>query len=209
MNLDNQVCVVIDYGLGNIASVVNMIRKVGGRAIVANSRDDILSAPKLILPGVGSFDHGVEQLHSLNLFSAIQEKSHDNTPLLGICLGMQLLANKSEEGHLQGLGLIDAEFKRFSFDSKTSFRVPHVGWNTIDIVKQNPLLLQNEGEEQRFYFTHSYLAVCSSEESIIASTEYGCRFPCIYHRDHTYGVQFHPEKSHKFGMTMIKNFLTI
>lgn len=209
MNLDHQPCVVIDYKLGNIASVLNMIRKVGGKATVASSKDEILSASKLILPGVGSFDHGIEQLHSLDFFSAIQEKSHDNTPLLGICLGMQLLANKSEEGNSQGLGLIDAEFKRFSFDGTSPFRVPHVGWNTVNVVKPSPLFSPDRSEEQRFYFTHSYLAVCASDESIIASTEYGHSFPCIYHRDRTYGVQFHPEKSHKFGMSMIKNFLAI
>jgi imidazole glycerol-phosphate synthase subunit HisH len=209
MNLDGGSCVVIDYKLGNIASVINMIRKVGGKATVASSKEEILSASKLILPGVGSFDHGIEQLHSLDFFSAIQEKSNSDTPLLGICLGMQLLANKSEEGNSQGLGLINAEFKRFSFESTDKFRIPHVGWNTIDIIKSNPLLCQDINQEQRFYFTHSYHAVCANEESILANTNYGHNFPCVYHNGNTYGVQFHPEKSHKFGMTIIKNFLDI
>ncbi len=209
MNSNNESCVVVDYQLGNIASVVNMIRKVGGKAVVASSKEEILTATKLILPGVGAFDHGIEQLHKLDFFTAIQDKAVDGTPLLGICLGMQLLAHHSEEGSSSGLGLIDAEFQKFSFDSTSTLRVPHVGWNNVSAVKSNPLLPTDSNTEQRFYFTHSYYAVCANLDSVIATAEYGQKFPAVYHHNHIYGAQFHPEKSHRFGMTMIKNFLDI
>jgi glutamine amidotransferase len=121
---------------------------------------------------------------------------------------MQLLANISEEGKLKGLGLIDAEIKRFSFETKSSFRVPHVGWNHVQVVKDNPLIPGN-GSEQRFYFTHSYHAVCRQEKDILAITEYGYTFTSAYCRKNIYGVQFHPEKSHRFGLALIKNFVKL
>lgn len=200
--------IIVDYGLGNIASVLNMVRKVGGNAKISNHRDEILKDSKIILPGVGSFDHGVNQLQSLNLFSAIREVASKGTPILGICLGMQLLANRSEEGGLKGLGLIDAEFKLFDFDKKTTLRIPHVGWNHVRVVKDNPLI-PNDDSEQRFYFTHSFHAVCAREADVLATTEYGYPFTAAYCRDKIFGVQFHPEKSHRFGMALIKKFLEL
>ncbi len=200
--------IVVDFGLGNIASVVNMIGKAGGIAIISTKREDILAASRIILPGVGAFDHGIEQLHALNLFSAIQEKASKNTPLLGICLGMQLLGNRSGEGRLNGLGLIDAEFKRFSFENKRMYRVPHVGWNDVLVEKVSPLLPKNGGE-LRFYFTHSYHAVCKNDEDILTTTEYGYRFTSAYCRKNVFGVQFHPEKSHRFGMALFQKFLEL
>jgi imidazole glycerol-phosphate synthase subunit HisH len=200
---------IIDSGLGNIASVANIVRKIGGNPIISRDRKTILSASKLILPGVGAFDHGIEQLHRLDFFSPIKDCCGNGTPLLGICLGMQLLANKSEEGSAQGLGLVDAEFKKFSFDPQLPLRVPHVGWNKVNIVKSNPLFSNDELNDRRFYFTHSYHAVCNDKESILATTSYGIDFTSIYYKDNVYGVQFHPEKSHKFGMAMMKKFLEI
>lgn len=199
---------IVHYGLGNIASVANMIRKAGGTARISNKRDEILAASKIVLPGVGSFDHGIEQLHSLNLFSAIQEKAAEGAPLLAICLGMQLLANRSDEGGLSGLGLINAEFKRFSFDSNLPFRVPHVGWNHVSVEKENPLI-PKDGSEQRFYFTHSYHALCKDPANVLTTTEYGCPFISAYSRNKVFGVQFHPEKSHLFGMALITRFLEL
>jgi glutamine amidotransferase len=199
---------VVHYGLGNIASVANMIRKVGGMAKISNNRDEILSASKIILPGVGSFDHGIEQLHALDLFSVVLGKAAEGTPLLAICLGMQLLANRSDEGHLNGLGLINAEFKRFQFDSHSPYRVPHVGWNHVRVEKENPLI-PKDCSEQRFYFTHSYHAVCKDQTDVLTTTEYGYPFTSAYSRKNVFGVQFHPEKSHSFGMTLIKRFLEL
>jgi len=200
--------VIINYGLGNLASVLNMVRKVGGNASVSSDPNEILSATKLILPGVGSFDYGVSQLHSLGLISVIQEMASKGTPTLGLCLGMQLLAKRSEEGQLDGLGFIDAEIRRFSFNSNSTFHIPHVGWNHVSVVKENPLI-PNDGSEQRFYFTHSYHAVCSNEADVLAMTEYGYPFCSAYSRDNIFGVQFHPEKSHRFGKALIKRFLEL
>lgn len=199
---------IVQYGLGNIASVVNMIRKVGGKSKVTNNRDEIFAASKIILPGVGSFDHGIEQLRKLNLFSVLKEKATKGTPLLGICLGMQLLANRSEEGRSKGLGLIDADFKKFSFENDSTYRVPHVGWNHVNVVKKNPLFTKT-GNEQRFYFTHSYYAICKNQTDVLATTEYGILFTSVYSRDNIYGLQFHPEKSHRFGMLLIKRFIEL
>ncbi|MBU2538853.1 MAG: imidazole glycerol phosphate synthase subunit HisH [Proteobacteria bacterium] len=200
--------VVVDYGMGNIASVANMIRKVGGSAEVSGELNRIQAATKVILPGVGSFDHGVIQLQTLGIFSAIQKIAKQGVPILGICLGMQLLSKGSEEGKLGGLGVIDAEFKRFSFEGIPPLHVPHVGWNYVSVAKKNSLIC-DDGSEQRFYFTHSYHAVCNTEADILATTEYGYRFPSAYCRDNVFGVQFHPEKSHRFGMAVIKNFLEL
>lgn len=199
---------IINYGLGNIASVSNMIRKCGGKAKVCSTKDAILAADRLILPGVGSFDHGIENLHKLKLFTAILEKAGSGTLLLGICLGMQLLSKRSDEGSLNGLGLIDAEFKRFAFDSNSPYRVPHVGWNQVIVEKDNPLI-DNDGNEQRFYFTHSYHAVCNKQADVLLSTEYGYKFTSGYSCNNVYGVQFHPEKSHRFGMAMFRKFMEL
>jgi len=199
---------IINYGLGNISSVLNMVRKAGGVANISNDGGEIAKASKLILPGVGAFDHGVSQLQVLGLFEIIQKMGSDGIPILGICLGMQLLANRSEEGHLKGLGLINAEFKRFSFDRQLSLRIPHVGWNQVVSVKENPLILSDK-KEQRFYFTHSYHAVCANEDDVFATVEYGYSFAAAYRRGDIFGVQFHPEKSHRFGMALIQKFLEL
>ena len=200
--------IIVDSGLGNIASVLNMVRRGGGRAKTSGQPDDILAASKVILPGVGAFDHGIDQLQKLGLFAAIQDWAAGGAPLLGICLGMQLLGNGSEEGKRDGLGLIQADFKRFSFEGGGSLPIPHVGWNEVSCAKKNPLI-SNDGGEQRFYFTHSYHAVCDNEEDVLARTEYGGEFTAAYSRESIYGVQFHPEKSHRFGMALIKNFLDL
>jgi glutamine amidotransferase len=202
--------VIIDYGLGNIASVLNMVRKEGGVAKISREPGDVLSASKLILPGVGAFDHGIDLLKKHNLFEPIQQRAASGAPLLGICLGMQLLGCRSEEGQHTGLGLVEANFTRFSFEAHgtTGLRVPHVGWNQVNVTKPNPLI-SGDGSEQRFYFTHSYHAVCVDETDVMATTEYGYPFAAAFSRDNVYGVQFHPEKSHRFGMALLRNFLSL
>ena len=197
---------VVDYGAGNLASVANMVRKVRGSPKISSSPDDVRGASRLILPGVGAFDHGIEQLHNLGLFSAIQESAAKGTPILGICLGMQLLARRSEEGTRSGLELIDAEFKKFEFEPESRLRVPHVGWNHVKVTSEQPGI-SLDADDLRFYFTHSYYAVCANEDDVIATAEFGHTFACAYRRENTIGVQFHPEKSHRFGMALIASFI--
>ena len=200
--------VIVDYACGNIASVLNMIHKAGGDAIVSDSHEVIGQATKLILPGVGAYDHGMSHLHAKQLPAILQARAAAGVPLLGICLGMQLLAQGSEEGKMPGLGLIAAKFKRFTFEADSTMRVPHVGWNTVQIKKSNPLIADNQ-EENRYYFVHSYYAACADESDILGTTEYGHHFPSAYSKENVYGVQFHPEKSHWFGLSLIKQFLKV
>jgi glutamine amidotransferase len=200
--------VIINYGMGNLASVSNMIRKVGGDCMVSDDADEISVASKLVLPGVGAFDHGIKQLHSLGLFNVIRDAAREGIPILGICLGMQLLTRRSEEGVLDGLSLIDAECVKFSFDSHSRLRIPHVGWNIIKIRKENPLV-QNDLTEPRFYFTHSFYVICNNPDDILATANYGDEFVCAFQHKSTFGVQFHPEKSHRFGMALMKRFIEL
>lgn len=200
--------VIVDYECGNIASVLNMIRKAGGDATVSGSHEVIQQASKLVLPGVGAYDQGMSHLHAKQLPEILQARAAAGVPLLGICLGMQLLGLGSEEGKIPGLGLIAARFKRFVFNADSAMRIPHVGWNTVHTQKTNPLIPSDQ-EEKRYYFDHSYYAVCAHEEDILATTEYGHGFPSAYSRESVYGVQFHPEKSHRFGLSLIKQFLDI
>jgi glutamine amidotransferase len=199
------VILIVDYQAGNIASVLNMIRKAGGDAVVSGRPEDVERASKLVLPGVGSFDYGMTHLHAKALPQAIKARVAAGVPLLGICLGMQLLGTQSEEGVLPGLGLIDAAFRRFS---NAGLRVPHVGWNTVQVVKENPLM-DKAGEECRYYFVHSYYARCQDHGDVLATTDYGAPFVSAYSRANVFGVQFHPEKSHRFGLDLMKRFLGV
>jgi imidazole glycerol-phosphate synthase subunit HisH len=198
--------VIVDYGSGNPASVLNMVRKVGGTATVSSDPAVIAGATKLILPGVGAFDHGVNRMHELGLFDPFKTKASTGIPVLGICVGAQLLGTGSEEGKLEGLGLVDVEMKKFVAPAGSDLRVPHVGWNTVNIARPNALIPPS-ADEQRFYFTHSYHPVCANEADVLAMADYGYRFAAAFGRGNVYGVQFHPEKSHRFGMALIRNFL--
>lgn len=200
--------VIVDYEAGNVASVLNMIKKSGGQAIVSGSQGDISKATKIILPGVGAFDYGMQHLHEKGLPSLLKERVAAGVPLMGICLGMQLLGLSSEEGEMSGLGLLPARFKRFDFDPVAPLRVPHVGWNTVETTKPNSLIL-DDGLEKRFYFVHSYHAVCDEAADILAICDYGYSFPAAYSRENVYGFQFHPEKSHRFGLDLFRRFLEL
>lgn len=166
----------------------------------------IKNADKIILPGVGAFDTGMKNLLRLGLISVIEEKVlKEKTPILGICLGMQLMTIKSEEGQMKGLGLINAVTKRFNLSE--GYRVPHMGWNTVSIQKKSKLFLGMENQENRFYFVHSYYVECFDKEDILTLTNYGISFVSSFERDNSLGLQFHPKKSHKFGMRLFKNFI--
>jgi glutamine amidotransferase len=200
---------IINYGLGNLNSIQNIISHVGGSSKIINHPDDIGDYDQYILPGVGAFDQGVNGLQANKWIDKLEKRILiDKVPLLGICLGMQLLCRSSEEGKLNGLGWIDAEVKKFSFTENQNLKVPHMGWNTVRVTKQN-LLIQEDGLERRFYFVHSYYVECNDRANVLATSFYGHDFDASFSKGNIYGVQFHPEKSHKFGMQIIKNFIKI
>lgn len=198
---------VIDYGMGNVGSIINMFRKIGVPAILTNDSEQIENADKLILPGVGAFDNGMNKLNESGLADIIKKQAITNQkPLLGICLGMQLLGRNSEEGKENGLGLIPFENKRFAFEGNTDLKIPHMGWDIAERTVTNDPLFGGIDLLQRYYFVHSYYAVCDSEENVLMRCEYGYSFVAAVKNNNIYGVQFHPEKSHKFGMALLENF---
>lgn len=202
---------IIDYGLGNLGSIANMLKAIGEKTIVTSNAEKIHNAEKLILPGVGAFDAGMEQLEKKGLDSVIQREAASGKPILGICLGMQLLGRKSEEGIKAGLGLIPFDNVRFDFSNidetlRKQLKIPHMGWDIVAFKKNVPLLQDIQGT-QRYYFVHSYHAVCDSEENVLMTCDYGYEFAAAVFKDNVYGAQFHPEKSHDFGMKIFENFV--
>ncbi len=201
---------IIDYGAGNIGSIVNMIRKIGMNSQITSDPDTILKAKKLILPGVGHFDYGMNKLIESGLIDVLNKKVLiEKCPILGICLGAQLMTQRSDEGVVKGLGWFDAEVKYFStIDSNVPIRIPHMGWNYVEVVKDTPLS-SDLYEESRYYFVHSYYMQARNESDILFKTNYGNVFASGLNRDNIYAVQFHPEKSHKFGLKLFQNFLKL
>lgn len=199
--------VIVNYGVGNLGSVFNMLKKVGADAVISSDSVEIEKADKLILPGVGAFDEGMKHLQESNLIGILSEKAlARRTPTLGICLGMQLLMQKSEEGDLPGLGWIEGGNVRFRFDdSNGHLKIPHMGWNTVT-VKRHDSLFKDLDQEARFYFVHSYHVVCKREDDVLAKTHHGDDFVSALQSGNIMGTQFHPEKSHKFGMKLLSNF---
>lgn len=204
-----QMIVVIEYGINNVRSIVNKIERLKFVATVGRTESDLRQATKIILPGIGHFAAGMENLRSRGLLNVLNQKVlEERVPVLGICLGMQFLAEWSEEGNAEGLGWIKATVKRFNFPPDTApRRVPHINWNSVSI-KQNSPLLTGVPTDNRFYFVHSYHMECKEQANVVGSTTYGYEFTSIVQKDNIYGTQFHPEKSHGFGLTLIKNFLT-
>lgn len=200
--------IIVDYQMGNVGSVLNMLKKIGCPACVSRDAQQISQASKLVLPGVGAFDTGMRNLAELGLIEILNQKvKRDRTPILGICLGMQLLSRRSEEGMLPGLGWLDAETRAIPLsDSGQRLKIPHMGWNTLAI-KPGQMLFEPMPPEPRFYFVHSYHVVCDHAENIAAVTHYGLDLCAAVCCDNICGVQFHPEKSHKFGMQLLTNFV--
>ena len=197
---------VVSYGVGNIGSILNMLKKLDAEAKLVTKPDDLLDVDQLILPGVGAFDNAMIKLSDLGLDVAIVEKARDKScTILGICLGMQLLANCSEEGDLPGLGLIPAIVNKFNLD--TSLKIPHMGWNTVEFKHNNPLL--KNLEVNKFYFVHSYHVVTNKDEHAVGTTLYDKPFTSMVRNENVFGAQFHPEKSHRYGMQLFRNFLDI
>lgn len=198
---------IIDYGLGNINAFVNVYERLNIPVSVAKTADDLKAATKIILPGVGAFDHAMCKLNNSGMREAIDKLVLDQQlPILGICVGMQILAHSSEEGKLPGLGWINGAAKKFDasgLDSKV--QLPHMGWNSIQPTNTNPLLV-NFNNDSRFYFLHSYYFQCNNQHDTIATTEYCIQFTSAVNSKNIYGVQFHPEKSHQWGIQLLKNF---
>lgn len=199
--------VIVDYGMGNLRAIQNMIHHIGAEAEISSDLKIIAAADRLILPGVGAFDNAIRNIDAMGLRPVLGERVLGaGTPLLGICLGMQLLGEKSEEGTLEGLGYIPGRCIRFDFNgSHEGLKVPHMGWNTMAVSNGNGLFADMP-DEPRFYFVHSYHFVCDEESDVICRTEYGYSFASGIVRGNIAGVQFHPEKSHSFGMKLLANF---
>jgi glutamine amidotransferase len=201
--------VIIDYGLGNLGSIKNMLRKIGFDSEITSDHARIQSAAKLILPGVGAFDQGMKNLEERGLIPLLNKKVlEEKTPILGICLGMQLFTNKSEEGIRKGLSWIDAETIKFdSTKTDKKFPIPHMGWEYVS-EKGNSPLLQDMYEEPKFYFVHSYYVKCKNSNEVILTSDYIHEFDSGFQKENILGVQFHPEKSHKYGVKLLTNFMT-
>ncbi len=198
---------VIDYQIGNVQSVVNMLIRIGCNVKVANHWKEIKSGDKFVLPGVGSFDRGMSNLRNLNLVEALQEEIlQKGKPILGICLGMQLFSVSSEEGIQRGLGWIDGEVIKFKIGEKDrETKIPHMGWNEVKIVREH-LVFKEVKQPMRFYFVHSYHYIMNPYYTV-AVTDYCESFPAVIVKDNIFGVQFHPEKSHIYGMQILRNFV--
>lgn len=195
---------IVDYGVGNIGSIANMLKKVGQEGVIANSTTLLENATHFILPGVGAFDYGMQALKDSGLLSTLEKKVlKQNHPFLGVCLGAQMLGRASEEGKEQGLGWLPFVVKRFSV--LPPLRVPHMGWNVVVPIKDNHLL-QKAAEELRFYFVHSYYMQPDEASLAIGQTPYGHLFVSAVGEKNIFGVQFHPEKSHRFGAALLKQF---
>jgi len=198
---------IVDYGLGNLASIKNMIKKVGGTAEITSDLTKISNADKIILPGVGAFAKGMENLINTGIKSVLDKKAlQDKTPIMGICLGMQLLTKHSEEGNVNGLGWINAQTKKFTFDTSV-YKIPHMGWTDIKITQPEHPIFKNINTNPRYYFVHSYYVICEQKENSLAQADYGITFDCGIVNDNILGFQFHPEKSHRFGMEIMNNFI--
>jgi len=198
---------IIDYKMGNFAAIKNMLKKLGYDSIVTSDPNVVSQAQKIILPGVGSFDYGMENLKKLGLVEVLDQKVlYDKTPILGVCLGMQLLTKSSEEGKCNGLGYLDAKTIKFKFDvNNYNLKIPNMGWNTIKKLRKKSIL-DSDSNEQRFYFVHSYHVVCENHDDVLSITHYGIDFVSAFQNENIIGCQFHPEKSHKFGLEVLKNF---
>jgi glutamine amidotransferase len=197
---------VVDYGVANLGSMLNMLRKVGVEAERVGTPEGLKGASKIVLPGIGAFDHGMSALAERGLIEPLRKKALDErVPVLGVCLGMQMLGGGSEEGESNGLGLVEAKCQRFRPAEGSGLKVPHMGWGQISPRRASPLLA-GLGEQSRFYFVHSYHLVCDDPEDVLAHSRYGIDFVSVIERGNIFGVQFHPEKSHRFGMALLRNF---
>lgn len=198
--------VILNYGMGNLNSVKKMLDRMKVDSVISSNHEDVKNAGKIILPGVGHFAKAMSNLRELNLLDVLNEAVLiKRTPILGICLGMELMAKKSEEGNAEGLGWFDADIIKFNVSDKIKYKIPHMGWNQIKIKKDSPLM-SDIAESSEFYFVHSYHIKTYDESNILNESEYDYKFVSAIEKDNIFGVQYHPEKSHDAGSQLLKNF---
>jgi len=201
--------VIVDCGIGNLRSVQKKYISIGSNALISSNLDIISNATKLVLPGVGHFSTGVKRLRELGIWDVLNEMVlNKNIPILGICLGMQLMSTHSEEGNTQGLGWFDATVVKFKIKNTIRYKIPHMGWNDVKIIKQSPLF-EGIDTSSLFYFVHSYHMICNDNNDIIGKTNYDYEFVSAINKNNIFGVQFHPEKSHDQGKQIIQNYLRL
>lgn len=201
--------VIVNYGMGNLQSVKKKIDQLYPNVLISSDHQEIADADKLILPGVGHFHKAMENIHALNLLDILNEKALiRQTPILGICLGMQLMGTSSEEGDAKGLNWFDAETLKIKVNDSLRYKIPHMGWNQVQINKQSDLM-KGVPENSEFYFVHAYHVQVNNEADVLTSTTYESSFHSSIERDNIFGVQFHPEKSHDTGLQLINNFIQL
>lgn len=200
--------VVVDYGMGNVGSILNMFRKLGATARLSSRPDDLLEADRLVLPGVGAFDMGMRNLHQMGYLETLRRRVlQERVPIMGICLGLQLFTRRSEEGSEPGLGWLDAETIRFRFAAdQEQLKIPHMGWDKVEVCKPSPLFPRPD-QERRFYFVHSYHVRCNDLSDVLTQSHYGYDFTSAVCKGNILGTQFHPEKSHRYGIEFIRSFV--
>ena len=201
---------IVDYGLGNVGAFANMYKRMNQPVRAARTAAELEDAERIILPGVGAFDYAMNLLDESGMRGALEEHVHERkTPLIGVCVGMQILADSSDEGSRAGLGWIPGKVRHFTAAGADPDQpLPHMGWNDVQPVADQPLFEGLE-EDARFYFLHSYLVECEDRTHVTATANYGLEFGCAVRKDNVYGVQFHPEKSHHFGAALLRNFATL
>ncbi len=199
---------IIDYGMGNIHSVAKALELSGAKTIITNKKSDIAASDKIVLPGVGAFDDAVDELEKQGLDLVIKEQIKNKKPFLGICLGLQLLLEASQEAQdKKGLGILEGKVVKFK--AQDGQKVPHMGWNDLKVISGDCPLLNGIPAGSQVYFCHSYYPAPDDKSVIAATTDYGLEFPCVLWKDNVYGVQFHPEKSQAPGLKIIKNFVEL
>lgn len=203
---------IVDYGLGNINAFANLYKKLNVKLQFAKDINDLSGTTKLILPGVGAFDHAMKKLNDSGMREKLDELVLEkNIPVIGICVGMQIMANNSEEGELNGLGWIPGQVKKFTRATlalESDFPLPHMGWNSLSIVRSSNLF-DGLDDRKQFYFLHSYYYQPDNEDCILATAEYGFEYACVINRNNVYGIQCHPEKSHHNGIALLKSFASL
>tara|TARA_Y100000768_G_C23990897_1_gene692760 strand:+ start:5216 stop:5845 length:630 start_codon:yes stop_codon:yes gene_type:complete len=200
---------ILDYGMGNIGSIANMLNYLGAKFRIISTYEEVDNSNALILPGVGKFDAAIKILENKNIFKSIVSLSDNKSvPILGICLGMQLLCRDSEEGQKQGLGLIDASVTKLDTSRHKKLKIPHMGWNYVNVCGKDNILA-NFKDQPRFYFVHSFCVKTFDESIVIGKTNYSEEFVSAFQRDNIIGLQFHPEKSHEYGMQVFRNFIKL